>query len=572
MVLQNALGMMKKDILKPSFRLLFVTLSMLVMQVSEAATVCTMTFNSSDEKETLRQIYEPQGVKFVELVPTERVDRWLQNACRSQIQCDILLVSGHFGGLFFGESSGLSVSLPELENASCLKECDGIFKNPKDVFLLGCNTLAGKKRDHRTFDQYVDVLVRDGFDRELAESVAISRYQQLGLSMAERFQSLFPAAERIHGYSSTGPLGAQVAPALKRSFKQYPAEKLFSSGAPLQKLKQELAGFSYHVVSGIKTTSDIDNHRLLSCQADSLESHHFEKITEVNFFKKHYESIISSIAQKARFNHNLREWLERNPSARDRFSMNLLSLYKDSPTRLGLRLQIIEAQMKLGLLTFEQAQVAKAGSLKEQLHLSLKGGLNYQEAEQICSQKLKLWNIPLPELSENMTEITLSYWQRIEDCLAPVSTRREKPTERLMSIKSYPLKACLAGVAQKLERPYKERDGARWHCINQYEIQIQSLEECLIVYDQFEDRAGSGFAWTCLKTFPHQLNAQACLSMAKSNPDVSGADDMIWNCWSKIKHRSNLRRSECLALSVGMQIYGNRLKMNWNCQNRVGRD
>lgn len=545
---------------------------MLVPQLTLAATVCTMTFNSADEKEGLRQIYEPQGVQFVELVPAQREDRWLENACRNQVQCDILLISGHFGGLFFGESSGLSVSLPELEKASCRQECQGIFKNPKDVFLFGCNTLAGKKRDHRTFEQYMDVLVRDGFDRELAESVAISRYQQLGLSIAQRFQSLFPAAQRIHGYTSTGPLGAQVAPALKRSFRQYPAEKLFTSGAPLQKLKQELSGFSYHVVSGVEKNTDIDNHRMLSCQADQLDGQHFEMISDSTFFKKHYESILSSATETMRFSYNLRAWLEKNPSAKDRFLMNLTQLYKESTTRLGLRLQIIEVQMKLGLLTYDQAHAAKAGSLYEQLQNSLKGGLNYQEAEQICSQKFKLRNISLPALPANVTATTLAYWQRIEECLAPAQRMMEQPIERLLKIKSYPLKSCLASVSQQRQRSFKERDGARWHCINQYESQMQNLDECMIVYDQFEDKADSGFAWTCLKSFPHQLNAKACLTMARSNSDVSSADDMIWNCWSKLKYRQDLRRNECLALSVGMQIYGNRLKMNWNCQNRVERE
>lgn len=575
-VLQEASDIMKKNIfssvLQRILRFSIITIFMLVAQYSGAATVCTMTFNSSDEKETLRQIYEPQGVQFVELVPAQREDRWLENACRSQIQCDILLISGHFGGLFFGESSGLSVSLPELEKASCRKECEGIFKNPKDVFLFGCNTLAGKKRDHRTFEQYVEVLVRDGFDRELAESVAISRYQQLGLSMAQRFQSLFPAADRIHGYSSTGPLGAQVAPALKRSFRQYSAEKLFTLGAPLQKLKQELAGLSYHVVSGVEKNTDIDNHRMLSCQADQLGNQHFEMIVDANFFKKHYESILRSTVERIRFGYNLRVWLDKNISAKEQFRQNLMNLYKESPTRLGLRLQIIETQMKLGLLTFEQVQTAKTQSLHEQLQLSLKGGLNYQEAEQICSQKFSLRNMTLPALPANVTGPTQAYWQQIQNCLAPAPTIMERPIERLFSIKAYPLKACLAGVAQQTQRSFKERDGARWHCINQYESQMQSLDECMIVYDQFEDKVGSGFAWTCLKAFPHQLNAKTCLNMARSNSDISNADDMIWNCWSKMKSRSDLRRSECLALSVGMQIYGNRLKMNWNCQNRVQRE
>lgn len=576
MILHRLLNIMKKTlmcpILKQSCQFFFVISLIMVAHFSEAATVCTMTFSSSDEKETLQQIYAPQGVEFIELVPPQREDRWLENACHSQVQCDILLISGHFGGLFFGEASGLSVSLPELERASCRNDCRGIFKRPKDVFLFGCNTLAGKKKDHRSFDQYVEVLVRDGFDRELAESVAISRYQQLGLSMAERFQSVFPEAERIHGYSSTGPLGAQVAPSLKRSFKQYPAKKLFSEGAPLQKLKQELAGISYHVVSGVQTSADVDDHRMLSCQADHLDGRHFEMITDPVFFKKHYESVLKSASEKILFNTNFRSWLEKNTQAQVRFRQNLMSLYNESPSRLGLRLQIIDVQMKLDLLTSEEVISAKARSLQEQLQLSLKDGLNYQEAEQICSQRLRLRNIPLPMLPPKHSNSTLAYWQRIQECLTLESPVSESPGDQLLKLSSHSLKSCLLGVQQQRQRSYQERDGSRWNCVNRYETQMQNLDECLVVYEQFEDKAGSGFAWTCLKSFPQQLNIKACLRVAKSNADISNADDMIWNCWSKMQHRSDLRRSECLALSVGMQIYGNRLKMNWNCQNRVSKD
>jgi hypothetical protein len=239
---------------------------------------------------------------------------------------------------------------------------------------------------------------------------------------------------------------------------------------------------------------------------------------------------------------------------------------------LGLRLQIIEAQMKLGFLTLDGVISAKRQSLTEQLRASLKEGLNYQEAEQICSQKLRLRNVSLPPPPADISGSTLAYWQRIQECLAVAPVTFEQPIQRLLKLKSHSLKSCFAEVHYQRQSSARQRDGSRWNCVNQHEAQIQNLEECLVVYDQFEDRAESGFAWTCLKSFPHQLDVKACLSIAASNTDISNADDMIWSCWSRLQERSALRRSECLALSVGMQIYGNRLKMNWNCQNRISRD
>lgn len=546
---------------------------LLVARWGQAATVCTMTFSSPDEKEVLRKIYEPQGVKFVELVPSSRQDQWLENACKSQVQCDVLLISGHFGGLFFGETSGLSVSLPQLESASCRQDCQGIFERPKDVFLLGCNTLAGKKRDHRTLEQYVQVLVQDGFDRELAESVAITRYQQLGLSMYERFQSIFPRTSRIHGYSSTGPLGPLIAPALKRSFVGTSAQKFISEGAPVQKLKKELSAYSYVIANGLEASSDVKDHRRLSCQAEQWPSSGYAQLVDEVFFRKHYETIINSLNEKLSFRVNFRNWLAQDFTNKAIFENQLNQIYKESPSRLGLRLSIIDVKRNLGLYDFTQTLEAKRSALSLQLARSLKGGLDYQEAEQICSQSGKLQGVPVRDLfvntGDNQRVVTQNYLYRIQQCLGVVNSLPMRTRDDVVKLQSFELKACLIQAQGRRDVGAGERDGMRWGCINSYEAQMKNLNECLIVYNQFENKGDSGFGWTCLKSFTQELNAEACREIAAGNSDVSNADDMIWNCWSKIQYNSNFKRSDCLGLSVGMQIYGNRLKMNWNCQNRV---
>ncbi|MEO5677801.1 MAG: hypothetical protein ABIQ84_09645, partial [Usitatibacter sp.] len=61
----------------------------------ERKTVCTITVNSDDEKETFRKRLPPGAYDFVELVEKGRSE-WLGTSCRKGVQCDVLVVSGHF--------------------------------------------------------------------------------------------------------------------------------------------------------------------------------------------------------------------------------------------------------------------------------------------------------------------------------------------------------------------------------------------------------------------------------------------------------------------------------------------
>jgi hypothetical protein len=92
---------------------------------------------------------------------------WLADACSPQVSCDIAVYSAEFAGRFFGKS-GPSLSLQEMEEASCQARCAGLFRDPTEVFLLACNTLANKNEDSRTPEQYLQVLIDHGFDRASA--------------------------------------------------------------------------------------------------------------------------------------------------------------------------------------------------------------------------------------------------------------------------------------------------------------------------------------------------------------------------------------------------------------------
>ena len=118
-----------------------------------------------------------------------------------------MVISGEFAGRFFGRR-GVSLSLQELEEASCNPRCAGLFHRPREVFLLACNTLASKDTDSRTPEDYLRVLLDHGFDRAAAERVVALRYGPLGPSFRESLRRIFAGVPRIYGFSSVAPLAA----------------------------------------------------------------------------------------------------------------------------------------------------------------------------------------------------------------------------------------------------------------------------------------------------------------------------------------------------------------------------
>ena len=186
---------------------------------SQKPLVCTVTINSSEEKDVF-ETYLGEDFNFVELTEygTEEEGKrdWFLGACKQGIECDILVVSGHFGGSFFG-TSGYRLGLPELQRRSCQKACDGILKKPREVFLFGCNTTAGKSQDHRTPEEYTRVLMEDGFSRRQAEQISAFRYSPIGQETKERMRQVFPHS-RIYGFHSQAPRGKSIAPRLKSYF------------------------------------------------------------------------------------------------------------------------------------------------------------------------------------------------------------------------------------------------------------------------------------------------------------------------------------------------------------------
>ena len=197
--------------------------------------VCTVTINSSDEKEVFKS-YLGEEFDFVELTDFAKqgAGDWFLSACKEDIECDILVVSGHFGGSFFSYTgSGYSLSLSELQRRSCQKTCDGILKRPKEVFLFGCNTTAGKDHDDRTPEEYTSDLISSGFSRGQAERVSAFRYSPIGEETKERFQQVFPHS-RIYGFHSKAPIGSHIVSRLNRYFESIPSYKSHLEAFPTE--------------------------------------------------------------------------------------------------------------------------------------------------------------------------------------------------------------------------------------------------------------------------------------------------------------------------------------------------
>ena len=166
--------------------------------VTAPKTVCTVTVNSADEKEAFRRRLPPGEYRFVELVEKGRPD-WLASACRTGVQCDVLIVSGHFnaGETFYSDDLARSdsLSIDELERASCSDSCPGVFAQLKEVYLFGCESL----------------------------NPDASKYASAhGESGRARMRRIFADVPVIYGFSSAAPLGAAAAATIERHFDASP--------------------------------------------------------------------------------------------------------------------------------------------------------------------------------------------------------------------------------------------------------------------------------------------------------------------------------------------------------------
>jgi hypothetical protein len=205
-----------------------------VAHATDAPTVCAFRFQGPEEIAVFASRLEANGFRVLDL--SQRPLRaepqpgaspapaplaaagWFDDVCRPDLHCDVVVFTAEFGGRFFGKA-GRTLTLQQMEEASCQARCDGLFHGPREVFLLACNTLASKDTDLRGPAAYLQVLLDHGFDRSEAERVVALRYGPLGPAFREALRRVFAGVPRIYGFESVAPSGEYSAPMLERYFR-----------------------------------------------------------------------------------------------------------------------------------------------------------------------------------------------------------------------------------------------------------------------------------------------------------------------------------------------------------------
>lgn len=226
-------------------------------------TICAITINSDDEKKIFQSQVDKYPKKFnpiVELTNMGNDQNWFQKACESKIRCDQLIISGHFAGYFFGDNSAKNLPLKDIEKAGCSKTCDGILGQPLEVFLFGCNTLAEKDGDHRTPQQYLQVLLQDGIPLPQAEQIVQSRYGEVGDSNKASMQRAFGGeSKQLYGFDSVGPSGKNIKGFLQNYFRKISAPEQLEK-LQANRMLGQLNGANRALAESLKSTAFAECH------------------------------------------------------------------------------------------------------------------------------------------------------------------------------------------------------------------------------------------------------------------------------------------------------------------------
>jgi hypothetical protein len=297
-------------------------------------TVCTVTINSSDEKDAFIRHLPRDEYQFVELVQHGNPD-WLAAARRRGVTCDVLVISGHFddGTEFYTDrlEDREFLTVHELQQASCSASGSALFSQLKEVYLFGCNTLKSDPR-YSASPEIARSLVRSGrspSDAARASAVLSERY---GQSNRDRLRHVFKDVPVLYGFSSKAPLGRFAGPLLDRYFQSAPAGEV-GSGRASPTLLKLFGPSSMIAVSGL---TDADPHagfrRDMCGFADDGPSDAHKvafmhqvlrrDVTEVRMFLDHVERYAASIGPARRLVPEVAAGLdaiERDHPTRDRF-------------------------------------------------------------------------------------------------------------------------------------------------------------------------------------------------------------------------------------------------------------
>ncbi len=355
-------------------------------------TVCTVTINSSDEKEAFQRHLPRDKYQFVELVQRGQPD-WLASACQRGVSCDALIISGHFddGTEFYTDrhDDREFLTVHEMQRASCSASCPGLFAQVKEVYLFGCNTLKSEPR-HVASAEIARSRVRAGHSQPEAERLAALLSERYGQSNRDRLRHVFKDVPLLYGFSSAAPLGRTAGPLLERYFQSAPAGEI-ASGRASPTLLNLFAPSSMIAVAGL---TDADPHAGFrrdmcgfaddrSALADKIGVMHEllqRDVTEVRMFLDHLERFAALIGPAQRVTPRSTAALaliEADHGARDRY----LAFARDADDA-AVQTRMMALARSLGWLTLAQEQAEFLRMLAQRM---ASDRLGKHEVDLVCS-------------------------------------------------------------------------------------------------------------------------------------------------------------------------------------------
>jgi hypothetical protein len=344
---------------------------------AEKKTVCSITVNSPDEKETFRRSLPADKYQFVELVERGRPD-WLESACRQGVRCDVLVISGHYdgGNEFFPDRLEADEFLPvaEMERVSCSDSCRGLFSQLKEVYLFGCNTLNPEALRSASAE-IGRSLVRSGYSRADADRLSRALSARHGESSRDRMRLIFKDVPVIYGFSSKAPVGPTAASMLERYF-QSGAGGEIGSGRASARMLGRFSANSMVVTSGLRNSEPYAAHRRDVCQFSSDRSSPAQKLgfvhqllgremAEVRMFLDRIEKYTASLSESERQTPEIARALDaiaRDEAARTRY----LDFARDAD-QPAVRARMLAVAGSLGWLSPAEKRAELMRMIGEQL-------------------------------------------------------------------------------------------------------------------------------------------------------------------------------------------------------------
>jgi hypothetical protein len=381
---------------------------------ADKKTVCTITVNSPDEKETFRRSLPEDEFQFVELVERGRPN-WLAAACQKGIRCDVLLISGHFddGTEFYSDRLGARESLAtdELERVSCSNSCPGLFSRLKEVYLFGCNTLEAQPLTIPS-GEVGRSLVRAGYTPIDADRRARKLRELYGDSNRDRMRHIFADVPVIYGFSAKAPLGPTAASLLNRYFQSSVSGEI-GAGHASPKLLSLFAPSSMTVAAGLRASDSDAGFRKDACHfsddrlsaAEKLAFVHAllgREMAEVRMLLDRIERYVASLSEADRHNPAVAQVLR--DIARDRDARSRFLEFAGDADQPAVRARMIELAASLGWLAPAEKRAQLVRMIGDQLRRNAVGPA---EVDLVCRLNKdheldqELQHLPLPPAHAN---------------------------------------------------------------------------------------------------------------------------------------------------------------------------